>query len=129
MDGKPEVRIRKQAAKLSQTVSTQTRSIKPWNMATPTEWIQHIIILPQGSHPHSHHKDHQVPIYRLTSIVAMLETMERREETTLMVSRKKNQQMALLLRDAQVEVTNLTKQETMKIIASTMIETSFPVVK
>jgi hypothetical protein len=47
--------------------------------------------------------------------------VERREETTLTVSRKKNQQMALLLRDAQVEVTNLTKQETMKIIASYMM--------
>jgi hypothetical protein len=57
----------------------------------------------------------------LKFIVAMLETVERREETTLMVSRKKNQQMALILRDAQVEVTNLTKQETMKIIASYMM--------
>jgi hypothetical protein len=57
----------------------------------------------------------------LKSIVAMLENVERREETTLTVSRKKNQQMALLLRDAQVEVTNLTKQETMKIIASYMM--------
>jgi hypothetical protein len=103
MDGKPEVRIRKQAAKLSQTVSTQTRSIKPWNMATPTEWIQHIIILPQGSHPHSHHKDHQVPIYRLTSIVAMLETMERREETTLMVSRKNKIEGTPILKLARVK--------------------------
>jgi hypothetical protein len=47
----------------------------------------------------------------------MLETMERREKTTLMVSRKKNQQRALLLSDDQVKVTNLTKQETLRTIA------------
>jgi hypothetical protein len=49
--------------------------------------------------------------------VAMLETMERREKTTLMVSRKKNQQRALLLSDDQVKVTNLTKRETLRTIA------------
>ena len=58
---------------------------------------------------------------KLNSIVAMLGNVERREETTLTVSRRKNQQMALLLRDAQVEITQLTKQETMKIIATYMM--------
>ena len=95
--------------------------MKPWNMATQTEKIKHIIIRPQGNHPHSQPMTNKSQFNRLKSIVAMLETVERREETTLMVSRKKNQQMALLLRDAQVEVTNLTKQETMKIIASYMM--------
>ena len=87
-------------------------------MATQTDKIKHIIIRPQGNHPHSQSMTNKS---KLNSIVAMLENVERREETTLTVSRKKNQQMALLLRDAQVEVTKLTKQETMKIIASYMM--------
>jgi general stress protein 26 len=95
--------------------------MKPWNMATQTDKIKHIIIRPQGNHPHSQPMTNKSKLDKLNSIVAMLENVERREETTLTVSRKKNQQMALLLRDAQVEVTKLTKQETMKIIASYMM--------
>ena len=79
----PKVRTRKKAIKLSRTVSTQTRSMKPWNMATQTERIKHIIIRPQGNHPHSQPMTNKSQFNKLKSIVAMLETMERREETTL----------------------------------------------
>ena len=102
--------------------NNETMETKPWNMATQTEKIKPIIIRPQGKPQKSQPMTTNSQFNKLKSIVAMLETMEGREETTLLVSRKKNQDIALLLRDAQVEVTNLTKQETMKIIASYMLQ-------